>query len=195
MLANCGANTRRPVWSVHVLHITMPIELGITYPEMLAFAQIKLAIVLGPLMPCWGTTCIDFLYYAHLHPTFLFDHFKCPMLFTNLHFSSIIQRSCMVETECSSCSWVVSMFASNQYCFCVVKICGHCVHTKHKEKKYEVLGKCFAPLKVGHALTPVVWCATLWLSIFCAFANDDTAVVRLTCFAPQNVGHGQTPFL
>ena len=35
---------------------------------------------------------------------FLFDRFKCLLLFTNLHFSSIIQRSCMVETECSSCS-------------------------------------------------------------------------------------------
>jgi len=38
---------------------------------------------------------------------------------------------CMVETKCSSCSWIVSVFASHQYCFCVVKICGHCVHTKH----------------------------------------------------------------
>ena len=40
---------------------------------------------------------------AHLHPTFLFDRFKCLMLFTNLRFFSIIQRSCMVETKCSSC--------------------------------------------------------------------------------------------
>jgi len=38
-------------------------------------------------------------------------------------------------------------------------------------------------------------CATVWLSIFCALANDDTAVVRITCFAPSNVGHVQTPFL
>ena len=89
----------------------------------------------GPLMPCYETTCIDFLYDAHLHPTFLFDRFKCLMLFTNLHFSSIIQRSWMVETECISCLWVVSVFASHQYCFCVVKICGHCVHTKHKKGK------------------------------------------------------------
>ena len=43
-----------------------------------------------------------FLYDAHLHPTFLFGRFKCLMLFTNLHFSSIIQHSCM-ETKCSSC--------------------------------------------------------------------------------------------
>ena len=117
------------------LHITIPIELCIIYPEMLVFAHTTLAIVSGPLMPCWETTCIDFLCDAHLHPTFLFDRFKCLMLFTNLHFSSIIQRSCMVENECSSCSWVVSIFASHQYCFCVVTICGHCVHTKHKKSK------------------------------------------------------------
>jgi len=29
MLANCGANTRRLVWSAYVLHITMPIELAL----------------------------------------------------------------------------------------------------------------------------------------------------------------------
>ena len=34
MLANCGANTRRLMRSDYVLHITMPIELRITYPEM-----------------------------------------------------------------------------------------------------------------------------------------------------------------
>ena len=40
-----------PVWSAYALHITMPIELCITYPEMLAFAHTRLAIVSGPLMP------------------------------------------------------------------------------------------------------------------------------------------------
>ena len=59
---------------------------------------------------------------------FLFDRFKCLMLFTNLHFSLIIQHSC-VETKCSSCPWNVSEFASHQYCICVVKICEYCVHT------------------------------------------------------------------
>jgi len=110
---------------------------------MFVFAHTWLAIVSGPLMPCWETACVDFLYDAHLHPTFLFDRFKCLMIFTNLHFSSIVQRFCMVDTECSSCSWVVSVFASHQYCFCVVKICGHCVHTKHKEKKVRSAGKVF----------------------------------------------------
>ena len=153
MLANCGANTRRLVWSVYVLHITMPIELCITYPEMWVFAHTRLAIVSRPLMPFWETTCIDCLYNAHLHPTFLFDRFKCLMLFTNFHFSSIIQHSCM-ENKCSSCPWIVSEFSSHQYCFCVVKICGHCVHTKHK--KVRSAGKGLAPLKDGHVLTPVV---------------------------------------
>ena len=41
MLANCGANTHRQVWNAYVLHITMPIELCITYPEMLVFAHTK----------------------------------------------------------------------------------------------------------------------------------------------------------
>ena len=153
MLGNCGAITRRPAWSAYVLHITMPIELCITYKEMLVFAHTRLAIVSGPLMPCWETTCIDFLYDANLHPTFLFDCFKCLMLFTNFHFSSIIQHSCM-ETKCSSYPWIVSEFASHQYCFCVVKICGHCVHTKHKKVRSAGIG--LARLKAGHVLTPVV---------------------------------------
>jgi len=182
------------VWSAYVLHITISIEFCITYPEILVFAHTRLSIVSGPLMPCWETTCIDFLYDAHLRLTFLLDRFKCLMLFRNLHFSSFIQHSCMVETECSSCSWVISVFASHQYCFCVVKICWYCVHTKHK-KKLGVLGKCFALVKVGHVLTPVVWCTAVWLSIFSALANNDTAVVRIKCFAPPNVGHVQTLFL
>ena len=33
------------------------------------------------------------------------------------------------------------------------------------------------------------------VSIFCAFANGDTAVVRINSFAPPSVGHVQTPFL
>jgi len=44
MLANYGANTRRPVWSAYVLHITMPIELCITYPEMLVSGHIVLLL-------------------------------------------------------------------------------------------------------------------------------------------------------
>ena len=30
---------------------------------------------------------------------------------------------------------------------------------------------------------------------FCALANDDTAVVKLSSFAPPSVGQVQTPFL
>ena len=132
MLANCGANTRRLVWSDYVLHVTMPIELCITYPEMWVFAHTRLAIVSRPFMPCSETTCIDFLYDAHLHTTFWFDRFNCLMLFTNLHFSSILQHSCM-ENKCSSCPWIVSEFASLQYCFCVVKYV-HTVYTPSIKK-------------------------------------------------------------
>jgi len=38
----------------------MPIELCITYPEMLVLTHTRLAIVSEPLMPCCETTCIDF---------------------------------------------------------------------------------------------------------------------------------------
>ena len=34
------------------------------------------------------------------------------------------------------------------------KICGHCVHTKHKKVRSAGIG--LARLKVGHVLTPVV---------------------------------------
>jgi len=64
------------------------------------------------------------------YPTFLFDRFKCLMLFTNLHFFSIIQRSCMMENKCSSSWWIVLVFASHQYCFCAVKRCGGNVYTR-----------------------------------------------------------------
>jgi len=49
---------------------------------------------------------------------------------------------------------------------------------------------------MGHGIQHL--CVTfvlVWLSIFCALANDDTAVVRIKCFAPSNVGHVQTWFL
>jgi len=64
-------------------------------------------------------------------------------LLCNLHFSSIIQHSCM-ETKCSSCPGIVSEFASHQYCFCVVKICGHCVHTKQKKVRSAGKVSCFS---------------------------------------------------
>jgi len=64
------------------------------------FPHNRLAIVTEPLMPCWETIWIAFSYDAHLHPTFLFNRFKCLMLFTN-QFSSLIQCSCMMQTKCS----------------------------------------------------------------------------------------------
>ena len=179
MLANCGANTRRLVWSTYVLHITMPIDLCITYPEMLVFAHIRLAIVSGPLMPCWETTCIDFLCDAHLHPTFLFNRFKCLMLFTNLRYSSIIQHSCM-ETKCSSCPWIVSEFASHQSCFCVVKICGYCVHTKHK--KVRSAGKVFCSSQGWTCIN------TSWVMPYCM-------VIHFLCFWEWRYSCGEDKLL
>ena len=128
MLANCGANAHRPLWSSYVLRIRMPTELYITYPEMWVFAYTRLAIASGPLMPFWETICINYVCDVRLHPTFSFDYFKCVMLFTNLH-SSIIQCSCMMVTKCSSCWWIVSVFASHLYCFCIVKKCVGNVYT------------------------------------------------------------------
>jgi len=158
MLANCGANTRRLVWSDYVLHITMPIELCITYPEMWAFAHTRLAIVSGPLMPCWETT----LYWFFIRCTSSSNFFIRLLQMSNAfykssfclnYYSTLLYGGDRLQQLFVS----FSVFASHQYCFCVVKICGHCVHTKHKKSK-----KCFAPHKVEHVLTPVVWCATVW---------------------------------
>ena len=73
---------------------------------------------------------------CHLHPIFLFVRFKCLMLSTNLHFSSIIQSPCMMATNCSSCWCIVSVFASNQCCFCVVKrknVCAMYINQAYKK--------------------------------------------------------------
>ena len=106
--------------------------------SMIVFFYISVSSLPLPCMP--ETTAlrveVKTLYRFFIRCTsssnFLFDRFKCLLLPTNLHFSSIIQRSFM-ETKCCSCPWIVSVYASHQYCFCVVKICGHCVHTKHKK--------------------------------------------------------------
>ena len=88
MLANCRANTRRPVWST-VLHIAMPIELCITYLEMWVFAHTRLAIVSGPLMPCSQTICIDFFIRCTFSSNFFIqslkmsDAFHKPWFFLN----------------------------------------------------------------------------------------------------------------
>jgi len=70
MLANCGANAHRLVWSAHAFHVTMPTESCIAYPELQMFAHTKLTIVSGPQMHCWETTYISFYNAAHLYLTF-----------------------------------------------------------------------------------------------------------------------------
>jgi len=82
-----------------------------------------------------------FIQCAHLHLTLLFDRFKCLMLFTNLRFSSTVQSSCMMETNCSSCWCMISVFVSHHCCFCVIcsskkkKMCVQCIQTKHTKSK------------------------------------------------------------
>jgi len=82
------------------------------------FARTKLTIMSasGHLMPWFETICRPTAFYnvAHLHLTFLSDHFKWLMLFKNPHFSSIIYRSCMTVTNCSSCWCVVSVYVSSE---------------------------------------------------------------------------------
>ena len=58
-----------------------------------------------------------------------------------------------MENKCSSCL--------NGFGVCVSpvlllrsKICGHCVHTKHKKVRSAGIG--LARLKAGHVLTPVL---------------------------------------
>jgi len=144
------------------------------------FAHTRLPIVSGPLMPCWETICIDFVYDARLHLTFLFDRFQCLMFFTNLHFSSIIQRSCMMENKCNSCWWIVSLFASHQYCFCVVKkLVGNVYNTRSIQK--EMLLKRFALLNVDHVQTSMLqygypFFVLLWMTI--QFGDD-----KMFCFS------------
>jgi len=154
------------VWRAHTLPTAIPItctELFITYPEMEMFAHTKLPIVSGHLVPSLETIYImlynAFYNVAHLHLTFSSDRFKCLMLFTNLHFSSTTQGSCITVTHCSSCWCIVSgaYFSSVFNCFCVLTKtfcvlrsaswllyffvippsppgCRRCVQAKHVEK-------------------------------------------------------------
>jgi len=41
------------------------------------------------------------------------------------------------------------------------------------------MGKCFAPLKVGHVQTPIMQCAAVWQNNFCALVNDDRVVMMI----------------
>ena len=68
---------------------------------MRVFAHTRLTILCHDLS-CRAKTQLTSIFYtndAHLQPTFLFDRFKCLMLFTNVHFSSIIQHSCVWRTN------------------------------------------------------------------------------------------------
>jgi len=77
-------------------------------------------------MPGFKTICITFHNVAHLHLILLSEHFKCLMLFANLQFFSIIQRSCMTVTNC----WcIVLVYASHQHCLSIAIKNFHVLHS------------------------------------------------------------------
>jgi len=101
MLAKCGANTHRLlVYNGYELPIAMRTELCTTYPEMQVFSSPRQGNhYVETLMLCSETMCMVLFNDAQLHPIFLSDCSKCLMLFTNINFSTIIQRSCMTVTN------------------------------------------------------------------------------------------------
>jgi len=111
MKVNTSLNTI--VWSAYTQHIIMPTELCITYPEVEVFVHTKLAIVSRLLIPYWQIIYIAFDNVVYLHLTFLSDLFNCLMLFTNLHFSSIISCSCTTVTNWYSCWCAIPVYASH----------------------------------------------------------------------------------
>jgi len=70
------------------------------------------------LTPCVENICMASFTDVSVHNNFLSDHFKSLMLFTNLHFASIIQCSCMTVTS-YSCRCVVSVLVLHLYRLCV----------------------------------------------------------------------------
>jgi len=91
------------------------------------------------------------IYDAYLHPTFCSIASNVLMLFTNLHFSSIIQRSCMMETnKCSSCWWIVLVFVSHQHYFCVVK--NVCEMFAHRAVKVFSSSQCWSCANIDSAM-------------------------------------------
>jgi len=166
MLANCGAKT-----SMKRLRAAYSNAYRIMHhiPRNVSVRPHQVSHCVRTFDALLRNNCIDFVYDAHLHRTFLFDCFNCLMPFTNLHFPSIIQRSCMIETKCSSFWWIVSVFASHQYCFCVVKRWTPNVYDPSIHKERNAV-KCFAPLNVGHVRIPILQRTTVWLIILCSCA-------------------------
>jgi len=121
MFANCGVNTHRLlVWNGYELPIAMPTELCTTYPEMqVSSSPPQVNHYVETLMLCLETMCMVLFNDAHHHPIYFSDCSKCLILFTNIHFSIIIQRSCLTVTNWSSCWCVVLVCATQQCCLCV----------------------------------------------------------------------------
>jgi len=79
MLANCDANT---IYALHRSLHAQKCSLSIR-PHQASHCVMTFDAFLRIF-------CTASCNVVHLHLTFLFDHFKCLMLFTNLRFSSII---------------------------------------------------------------------------------------------------------
>jgi len=67
---------KKYIKSTPIKGVTVHIKGVIAQKKYMKSTSIK-AIMSGPLMPCWETTCIDFLWDAHLHPTIVSHRFKC----------------------------------------------------------------------------------------------------------------------
>jgi len=91
MLANCGENIHRFVWSAYVLRINYnAYRIMHNVVRNVSVRPRQISHCVKAFDPLLRNKVSIFLHAAHLRLTFLSDRFKCLMLFTNLHFSSII---------------------------------------------------------------------------------------------------------
>ena len=64
-----------------------------------------------------------FVQWCESSSNFLSDHFRCLMIFTNLHFSFTVERCCMMVTNCSSFWCIVSVFVLRLKMFVILQCC------------------------------------------------------------------------
>ena len=135
MLANCGANTHKPVWSAYLLRITNAYRIMHHIPKNVSVRPHQVNHCVKTFDAMLRNNLYRFFKRCASSSNFSFVRFKCLMISTNLHSSSIIQSSCMMETNCRSCWCIVLVFASHQYCFCVAKRKNVCAVYKNQAYK------------------------------------------------------------
>ena len=91
MPAYSGADAHNLAENAFVLPTILSVVFLITQVTHV-FAHIKLHISTGHMMPWLEASCMLLFNDVHLHPNFLYVHFNCLMLFTNLCFALIIWR-------------------------------------------------------------------------------------------------------